>query len=209
MWRGSGPGHAKRLPGGAPTWSWASITGPVYYDNFFTMGVDNRGEIRRCAELDLEITDTIVEEEQADSFGNVRRGEIKASGVLKHAATMLLRERWEAIWGFDIQPAEPETDVLERCQVLRLARAYRNKQGVRPVVYFLIIRETGRRENEYQRVGQGRIILAYDQPSDFRFESIRGREQLKRKQERRQRQKLSLPEENMWGETEKVAMTLV
>ncbi|EWG55263.1 hypothetical protein FVEG_13292 [Fusarium verticillioides 7600] len=209
MWRGSGPGHAKRLPGGAPTWSWASITGPIYYDNFFTMGVDNRGEIRRCAELDLEITDTIVEEEQADSFGNVRRGEIKASGVLKHAATMLLRERWEAIWGFDIQPAEPETDVLERCQVLRLARAYRNKQGVRPVVYFLIIRGTGRRENEYQRVGQGRIILAYDQPSDFRFESIRGREQLKRKQERRQRQKLSLPEENMWGETEKVAMTLV
>ncbi|PNP61377.1 hypothetical protein FNYG_13860 [Fusarium nygamai] len=132
MWRRSSSGHSKRVPGGAPTWSWASITGPVHYDEFFTMGVGHRGEIHRRAELDLEITDTIVEEERAGTFGNVRHGEIKASGILKHAATMLLREKWNPIWNFDIPAAEPEADVLERCQVLRLARAYRDKQGNPP-----------------------------------------------------------------------------
>ncbi|KAF5562339.1 hypothetical protein FNAPI_3235 [Fusarium napiforme] len=115
MWRRSSSGHAKRVPGGAPTWSWASITGPVDYDVFFTMRVDHRGKIDLRADLDLDITETAVEEEQAGTFGNVRRGGIKASGVLKHAATMLLREQWKPIWGFDIQPAGPEADALERC----------------------------------------------------------------------------------------------
>ncbi|KAF5987950.1 hypothetical protein FBULB1_1700 [Fusarium bulbicola] len=198
-WRRSSSGHAERVPGGAPTWSWASITGPVYYDEFFTMLVDHRGKIDRRAELDLDITDTAIEEERVNTFGNVRRGEVKASGVLKHAATMLLREQWSPIWGFDIQPAEPEADVLERCQVLRLAKAYRDKQGSCPVVYFLIIRETGRRENEYQRVGQGRIVLKYDQhPNRFRF-SIRLGSKLN----------FGVLEEDIWGETKKVALTLV
>ncbi|KAF5579558.1 heterokaryon incompatibility protein [Fusarium subglutinans] len=198
-WRRSSSGHAERVPGGAPTWSWASITGPVYYDEFFTMLVDHRGKIDRRAELDLDITDTAIEEERVNTFGNVRRGEIKASGVLKHAATMLLREQWSPIWGFDIQPTEPEADVLERCQVLRLAKAYRDKQGSCPVVYFLIIRETGRRENEYQRVGQGRIVLKYDQhPNRFRF-SIRLGSKLN----------FGVLEEDIWGETKKVALTLV
>ncbi|KAF5636260.1 heterokaryon incompatibility protein [Fusarium tjaetaba] len=201
MWRRSSSGHANRVPGGAPTWSWASINGPVCYDAFFTMLVNKRGKIDHHAELDFEITDTIIEEEQAGTFGNVRRGEIKASGVLKHAATMLLREQWEPKWGFDIQPTEPEADVLEHCQVLRLARVYRDKQYTCPVVYFLIIRKTGRRENEYQRVGQGRIELKYDQhPNRLRF-SFREWES--------PRLKPGPPEENMWGEPEKVAMTLV
>ncbi|KAF5574200.1 heterokaryon incompatibility protein [Fusarium pseudocircinatum] len=199
MWRSSSSGHAKRVPGGAPTWSWASITGPVYYDKFFTMRVDHRGEIDRRAELDLDITDTAVEEEQADSFGNVRRGEIKALGVLKHAATMLLRERWKPKWEFDVQPTEPEADVLERCQVLRLARAYRNKQGTCPVVYFLIIRETGRRENEYQRVGQGCIVQEYDQHPNRRRFAYNGKPKLKPR----------LSENDIWGEPEKVAISLV
>ncbi|KAF5695402.1 hypothetical protein FDENT_485 [Fusarium denticulatum] len=199
MWRSSSSGHAKRVPGGASTWSWASITGPVYYDKFFTMRVDHRGEIDRRAELDLDITDTTVEEEQADSFGNVRRGEIKAFGVLKHAATMLLRELWKPKWEFDVQPTEPEADVLERCQVLRLARAYRNKQGTCPVVYFLIIRETGRRENEYQRVGQGCIVQEYDQHPNRRRFAHRGKPKLKPR----------LSENAIWGEPQKVAITLV
>ncbi|KAF5568927.1 heterokaryon incompatibility protein [Fusarium phyllophilum] len=199
MWRRSSSGHSKRVPGGAPTWSWASITGPVYYDKFFTMRVDHRGKIDHRAELDLDITDTAVEEEQADSFGNVRRGEIKASGVLKHAATMLLRTQWKPKWEFDVQPAEPEADVLEHCQVLRLARAYRDKQGTCPVVYFLIVQETGQRENEYQRVGQGYIVLAYDQHPNRRRFSYRGKPKLN----------LRLSEKDMWGEPDKVAITLV
>ncbi|KAF5707161.1 heterokaryon incompatibility protein [Fusarium mundagurra] len=201
MWRrySAGHAHAERVPGGAPTWSWASITGPVYYNKFFTMRVDHRGKIDHRAELDLDIMDTAVEEERADSFGNVRRGEIKASGVLKHAATMLLRGKWKPKWEFDVQPAEPEADVLERCQVLRLATAYRDKEGTCPVVYFLIIRETGRRENEYQRVGQGYIVLAYDQHPNRRRFSYRGKPKLNQR----------LSEKDIWGEPKKVAITLV
>ncbi|KAF5670722.1 het-domain-containing protein [Fusarium circinatum] len=198
-WRRSSAGYAKRVPGGAPTWSWASITGPIYYDEFFTMLVDRRGMIDRRAELDLEITNTTIEEERAGTFGNVQRGEIKSSGVMNHAATMLLREQWDPTWEFDIQPAELESDVLERCQVLRLARAYRYKEGTCPVVYFLIIQETGRRENEYQRVGQGRIVLAYDQhPNRIRFRIDLNSEF-----------NFGFLEEDIWEETKKVALTLV
>ncbi|KAF5530634.1 het domain-containing protein [Fusarium mexicanum] len=198
-WRRSSAGYAKRVPGGAPTWSWASITGPVYYDEFFTMLVDHRGKIDRRGELDLDITDTAIEEEWAGTFGNVQRGEIKSSGIMKHAATMLLREQWNLKWEFDIQPAEPEADFLERCQVLRLARAYRHKQGTCPVVYFLIIRETGRHENEYQRVGQGRIVLNYDQhPHRLRF-SIDLNSEFN----------FGFLEEDIWGKPKKVALTLV
>ncbi|KAF5232106.1 hypothetical protein FANTH_13102 [Fusarium anthophilum] len=199
MWRRGSAGYAKRVPGGAPSWSWASITGPVYYGQFFTMLVDHRGMIHRRAELDLDITETTVEEERAGTFGNVRRAEIKASGIMKHAATMLLREQWDLKWEFDIQPVEPEADFLERCQVLRLVRAYRHKEGSCPVVYFLIIQETGRRENEYQRVGQGRIVLAYDQhPNRIRFRIDLTSEF-----------NFGVLEEDIWGGPKKVELTLI
>ncbi|SCV34310.1 related to protein TOL [Fusarium fujikuroi] len=199
MWRRSSPGHAKRAPGGAPTWSWASITGPVHYDEFFTMSVDNRGKIDHRGELDLEITNTVIEEEQAGTFGNVRRGEIRASGVLKHAATMLLREQWKPKWVLDIQPTEPEVDFLERCQVLRLARAYRKRRDTCPVVYFLIVQESGRRENEYQRVGQGHIVLEYDQhPNRFELSSYLGPDF-----------NIGISEEEIWENPKKVALTLI
>jgi hypothetical protein len=198
-WRRSSSGHAKRIPGGAPTWSWASVTGPVYYDQFFTMRVDNRGKIKSRPELDLDITDTTVQEEQTGTFGNVQQGEIRASGVLKHAATMLLREQWSPRWEFDIQPVESEAEFLEGCQVLRITMAYRYKKGTHPVVYFLIVRETGRRDGEYQRVGRGCIELGYGQHPDRRKFSTRG--------------KMAQPgrsEQEVWGEKpEKVMLTLV
>ncbi|KAF5700767.1 hypothetical protein FGLOB1_10559 [Fusarium globosum] len=201
MWRRSSPGHAKRAPGGAPTWSWASITGPVHYDEFFTMNVDNRGKIDHCAELDFDITDTTIEEERPGTFGNVWRGEIKASGVLKHAKTMLLEEQWITEWEFDIQPTEPEANVLEHCQVLRLAKAYRDKKDTCPVVYFLITRKTGRGENEYQRVGQGRIVLEYDQhPNRHEFSSFFCSEI---------EFNIGVLEEDIWGEPNKAAIILV
>ncbi|KLO92822.1 Uncharacterized protein LW93_3976 [Fusarium fujikuroi] len=200
MWRRGSSGHAKRVPGGAPTWSWASITGPVYYDEFFTMRVNHRGKIDHCAELDLDIMDTTIEEERPGTFGNVRRGEIKASGVMKHAATMLLREQWNTKWEFDIQPKEPKAEVLEHCQVLRLAKAYRDKEGTPPVVYFLIIRETGLRENEYQRVGQGCIMLKYDQHPN-RWELFRIY--------RDKKPDYGFLEEEIWGGLKKVALTLI
>lgn len=200
MWRRGSSGHANRVPGGAPTWSWASITGPVYYDEFFTMRVNHRGKIDHCAELDLDIMDTTIEEERPGTFGNVRRGEIKASGVMKHAATMLLREQWNTKWEFDIQPKEPKAEVLEHCQVLRLAKAYRDKEGTPPVVYFLIIRETGRRENEYQRVGQGCIMLKYDQHPN-RWELFRIY--------RDEKPDYGFLEEEIWGALKKIALTLV
>ncbi|CVK98890.1 related to protein TOL [Fusarium mangiferae] len=200
MWRRGSSRHAKRVPGGAPTWSWASITGPVYYDEFFTMRVNHRGKIDHCAELDLDIMDTTIEEEQPGTFGNVRRGEIKASGVLKHAATMLLREQWNTKWEFDIQPKEPEADVLEHCQVLRLAKAYRDKEGTPPVVYFLIIRETGRREKGYQRVSQGCIVLKYDQHPN-RWKRFRIFSSTK--------PNYGFSEEEVWRELKKVALTLI
>ncbi|KAF5615443.1 het-domain protein [Fusarium sp. NRRL 52700] len=198
MWRRGSAGYAERVPGGAPTWSWASVTGPVHYGEFFTMLVDHRGMVHSHGELDLDITETTVEEERAGTFGNVRRGDIKASGIMKHAATMLLREQWNLKWEFDIQPVEPEADVLERCQVLRLARAYRDKKGICPVVYFLIIQETGRREKEYQRVGQGRIVLKYDQPPSRFLYSFH----------RHSKYNPGISEEKMWGKSKKVALTL-
>ncbi|KAI0600392.1 HET-domain-containing protein [Biscogniauxia sp. FL1348] len=172
-WRRRGLDYAKRIPGGAPTWSWASITGPVYYDQFFTMRVDNRGKIKRHAELDLDITDTTIEEEWPGTMGNVRRGEIKASGVLRPAATMLRKKTWNPMWKLDVQPAEPETDFLESCQ------------------------ETGRREKEYQRVGQGCIMLGYGQHPDISGFSLRDWP------------KPGLSDREIWGKAKKVALTLV
>jgi hypothetical protein len=198
-WRRSSSGYAKRIPGGAPTWSWASVTGPVNYDQFFTMCVDNRGQIKSDTELDLAILGTTVQEEQTGTFGNVRRGEIKASGVLKHAATMLLREKWSPRWEFDIQPVKSEAEFLEDCQVLRLMMTYRYKKNTNPFVYFLIVRETGGSDGKYQRVGRGCIELGYGQHPDRRKFSTKGR--------------ISQPghsEKEIWGrEPEKVMLTLV
>lgn len=198
MWQRSSSGYAERISGGAPTWSWASITGPVYYDQFFTMLVDNRGKIKRHAELDLDIAGTTIEEEWPGTFGNVRRGEIKASGVLRNATTVLRPEQdWKPEWELDLQPAEPEADFLKGCQVLRLAVAYRDKQGTNPVVYFLIVRETGRGENEYQRVGLGCINLGHGQHPNIRRWTHRGRPNS------------WIKEREIWGEAEKVTLTLV
>ncbi|CAH0055824.1 unnamed protein product [Clonostachys solani] len=185
-WRRGNSGYAERAPGNAPTWSWASVTGPIHYDEFFTMRVDHRGEIKKRPKLDLEITGTTIHEVRPGTFGNVQGGEIEATGILRNAATMLVGTGLSADWYLDLQPAGEENQFLESCQVLRLAMAYRNKQNSKPQVYFLIVRKTGEGVNEYQRVGRGYIEL-------------RGRPS----------PKSELPEQGIWEQAERVTLTLV
>ncbi|KAL4731217.1 hypothetical protein ACLX1H_000179 [Fusarium chlamydosporum] len=204
VWHRGGSDYARRMPGSAPTWSWASVTGPIYYDEFFTMHVDKRGQIKECREPDLDITETTVEEERTIeggeelSFGNVQRGEIKASGVLKDAVTMLLEEgrRWSPKWDFDIQPPEPKEEFLNECHVPRLVSAWRYKEHTRPTVYFLIVRKTGQRYGEYQRVGLGYVKLSYKQHPKRHMFSVR-------RSNRDDREKSGFTEQDIWGKDPK------
>lgn len=82
MWKSWGFGHMRTRPTDyrAPTWSWASIEGPVDYV----------GQYYRTSAFRVHIKDVVLVHETEDTTGQVRRGHLDLQGDLKPLFVILL-----------------------------------------------------------------------------------------------------------------------
>lgn len=72
---------AKRLDR-APSWSWASMDGPVTYPHIFVAGTSFPGTHRADPEVDLQVDEFRVVEKHAGSFGELEWAEVDVQGRL-------------------------------------------------------------------------------------------------------------------------------
>jgi len=79
-WTGRSQGSLVRQEGRAPSWSWASVDGPLDALWFLLPGSKYSEELWEYPGLDLEILEAVVKEVVPGSFGEVLSGRIEANG---------------------------------------------------------------------------------------------------------------------------------
>ncbi|KAK1751356.1 heterokaryon incompatibility protein-domain-containing protein [Echria macrotheca] len=163
----------------APSWSWASVDGPFGYLWCLMLGTKFQGRRQMKEDLDLHITEDSVTEMYPGSFGEVRGGSIEAIGTVwpskaNQNPSIKKELTFEGVFdghkvtigkgtlgqGFFLDEGHEEFDyeTASGCRLLwitsiRAEGASSSRCG--PFLIFLIIQETGERENEYRRIGAG------------------------------------------------------
>ena len=137
----------------APTWSWASIDGPINYLWCLLPGGKYPALIEADEALDLVIHNVSVSEVRPGTLGEVQGGHIEATGALwKRGSDDNVNgmewRRAKVLWDED-RPLPPVTWILYLVSVLANG-ASEKRRGPYPM--FLILEETGK-EDEFRRVG--------------------------------------------------------
>ncbi|KAH0562300.1 hypothetical protein GP486_003007 [Trichoglossum hirsutum] len=167
LWE-STPGKMVRPPAfRAPSWSWASLDGPLRYagmNNLITTSAPN-----------IDILNTNVTSAGEDAHGSVSAGHIQLSGRLKPATRSDGRvyrptDGWGSSepWGYDVIDSTSgagigcaifdEADSAVPKDILCLRVSDTSRQG--SVAYnILVLEAAGNQPHEYRRLGVGRILL--------------------------------------------------
>ncbi|KAI9856310.1 MAG: hypothetical protein M1813_009146 [Trichoglossum hirsutum] len=148
----------------APSWSWASLDGPLRYAGMNSLITTSAPSI--------DILDANVTKTGGDVHGGVSAGYIRLSGQLKHATRSdgrvhRLTDGWGSSvpWGYDVIDSASmnigyaifdEVDSIVPKDLLCLRISDNPRQG--GVAYnILVLEATGSEHHEYRRLGMGKI----------------------------------------------------
>ncbi|KAF9777054.1 hypothetical protein IL306_004683 [Fusarium sp. DS 682] len=161
----------------APSWSWASVDGPIWYHRSLNADVSSPGYIEKSHDLDLEILQVSVDEIFPGSFGQVRGGHIEAVGTLWRGTisgdTEESRITFETPYDSWLESTLDESRGSgpdAPCWLLRLASFSSDGSPIRgdPWIHFLILEETEGGKGEFRRIGYS-IITTYDYNTRISF----------------------------------------
>jgi hypothetical protein len=160
-WHAARPGTLIRHADRAPSWSWASVDGPVSYLRFLRPGSKYLTHVRPVEGLDLEIIDAQVDEVHTGSFGEVRSGRIVVRGMIwpvtlrgkADKASIDSPFRYKLRFAADEAPDWGEGSALWILRIVEIyARGASTKHGG-PHILFLVVEESGAGADEFRRVG--------------------------------------------------------
>jgi hypothetical protein len=143
----------------APSWTWASVDGPIKYHRVFSANNVRDSHCILYPELDFEILSLDIKETNPGNFGEIVSGRLEVQGSI-HRVTITKRSMTGSLplvqsYDSDIILDE-EIDWNEPRQALAF-RIVRHKEvaymGGGCLNIFLILSPTGSHENEFRRVG--------------------------------------------------------
>jgi hypothetical protein len=173
-----------KLPYRAPSWSWASIYGPITWRLWTTNDVTDQFYSYRCSLI--EVLDLELVPLGRDPFGQLRdaRLQLKCGLVIKYSALRsFMREktiwssraaddpfkRWSGIFVYD--DGEPSDAIIESSYLLPLLKLRSTPQHIKDgevdICGLIIAANSNSRKREFVRLGVFNVVL-------LRFESFEG-----------------------------------
>lgn len=173
-----------KLPYRAPSWSWASIYGPITWRLWTTNDVTDQFYSYRCSLI--EVLDLELVPLGRDPFGQLRdaRLQLKCGLVIKYSALRsFMREktiwssraaddpfkRWSGIFVYD--DGEPSDAIIESSYLLPFLKLRSTPQHIKDgevdICGLIIAANSNSRKGEFVRLGVFNVVL-------LRFESFEG-----------------------------------
>ncbi|GAB1312316.1 hypothetical protein MFIFM68171_02526 [Madurella fahalii] len=136
----------------APSWSWASVDGPIEWDRCLDL-TKYRAFVTTREHLDMEVSDIAVAEDRPGTFGTVSGGRIDALATLHQLPT----GRFLGHLGYTFDESQPffgrDIWLARVCSIIlgngRLASARQRAE----YFFYLILQGTSSGRSEFRRIG--------------------------------------------------------
>lgn len=143
----------------APSWSWASVEGPIYYEGILAWYAEDSGLPQK---FELEVLDAQTNVTGLNYFGAVHGGFIKVRGFLK--ATLFSRVARSLDWSYPIHPFDSGISVVGR------ARFDEGDPPTEELVWLLLVSKEVHFDHQwqFQTKPNGLVLLPTTQEMEFR-----------------------------------------
>jgi hypothetical protein len=167
-WTTPSPGTLIRHADCAPSWSWASVDGPIYYIWCLHPSSKYAARVSPVEGFDLEVIDAWVDEIHPGMFGEVGGGRIIVRGTTWPATLRGKADRaiiyhpFKSDFIFEVDEAR-DWGESSACWILGVTQIYAygaSEKLVGPHILFLVVEESGASVDEFRRVGHARIDLS-------------------------------------------------